>query len=318
MKKNYFLNIAYVWISYLVFRISKKSFKGTNNALINIYSLDNGIFKEKLHKLISYKILKSFNESIDVSSPVKDLNENGYHVFENKLEENIVLELFDLGSKLKCNDGRNFIQFDPENLTAVRYNFDKQDLINNKIVQDLIMDNYLIKTVREYFQSKPIFDLPAMWWSTPFQKTASSEAAQLYHYDMERAKWLKIFFYLTDVDDNNGPHYYIQGSHKINSKPSSLLSKGYERISDNEIRKFYKPNDFKVIKGERGTFFAGDTLCWHKGKNLKNNNRLVLELNYTSSLFGYNHKKMIVKNTTKKFKLFCSKNPVYTKNILIG
>lgn len=316
MKKNYFFNITYIIFSYLYFLITKKSFSGTNNALINVYSIDNGIFKERLHRFISIRLQNYHNKAIDVSQPVKNLNDYGYHVFNNKLEKKTVSELYNLGYNLKCNDGKKITYFDPKNLSAVRYNFDKQDLINNCYVQDLIMDDFLIETVRQYFQSQPIFDLPAMWWSTSYQKIASSEAAQLYHYDMERAKWLKIFFYLTDVDDNNGPHYYIRGSHKINSKPKSLLSRGYERITDEEISKFYDPIDFRIIKGKKGTFFVGDTLCWHKGKNLIKNNRLVLELNYTSSLFGYNDKEdMIIKNATKKFKLFCSKNPNYSKKI---
>ena len=65
------------------------------------------------------------------------------------------------------------------------------------------MDEYLIDVAREYFDSEPIFDIPVMWWSN-FGNVPSSEAAQLYHYDLERVKWLKIFFYLTDVNDYNG------------------------------------------------------------------------------------------------------------------
>ena len=97
---------------------------------------------------------------------------------------------------------KNYI-FDPKNLSAVRYNFDKQDLINNRYVQDLIMDDFLIETVRQYFQSQPVFDLPT---GVNYTKIASSEA-QLYHYDMERVKWLKIF---TNRRRYNGPHYYIR------------------------------------------------------------------------------------------------------------
>jgi hypothetical protein len=304
----------YIITSYLAFKIFKKNLKKTNQALINIYSFDNGIFNKKLHKKISHKKKITKKTGLNYEA-VKDLKENGYHIFKRKIDENIVNKLYDLALNLKCDDVNKKSRFNPNKITRVRYNFNKQDLANNLLVQDLIMDDSLISIVREYFNSEPIFDLPAMWWSAPYGESASSEAAQLYHYDMERAKWLKIFFYLTDVDSDNGPHYYIRGSHKINAKPKNLLSRGYVRISDQEIKKYYSPNDFKVIKGTKGTFFAGDTLCWHKGKNLKKRNRLVLELNYTSSLFGYDSEKFHIENYTEKFRSFCNKNPIYSKNI---
>ena len=83
-----------------------------------------------------------------------------------------------------------------------------------------------------------------------------------------------------------------------------------------KIKKYYPKNDFKVIKGLKGTTFAADTLCWHKGKNLIKGNRLVFELNYTSSLFGFNTKKLIVKKQDTEFVKFCMNNPIYSKNFL--
>ena len=179
------------------------------------------------------------------------------------------------------------------------------------------MDEVIIDVARQYFQSEPIFDMPAMWWSTPFGNGPSSEAAQLYHFDLDRVKWLKIFIYLTDVDDYNGPHYYIEKTHKINSKPKELLSRGYVRIKDEEMKNYFNENDFKVIKGPKGSAFAADTLCWHKGKNLTKGCRLVLELNYTSSLFGINTTKLKVDKGSEKFIKFCIENPTYSKNIEI-
>ena len=316
MKVKYYLNIGYVILSYFFYIISKKCFSKTNQALIKIYSDDNGRFNKKLHKAISYKkkISKKTKHNFEA---VKDLKERGYHIFNSKMEEKTVNKLYDLALNLKCDDGNKKSKFNPNKINTTRYDFDKQDLANNILVQDLIMNESLITVARDYFNSEPIFDLPAMWWSTPYGESPSSEAAQMYHYDMERAKWLKIFFYLTDVDENNGPHYYIQGSHKINSKPKELLSKGYVRINDQEIKKYYKESDFKVIKGNKGTFFAGNTLCWHEGKNVKNRNRLVLELNYTSSLFGYNTDHLFIKNYENNFLKFCTENPIYSKNIII-
>jgi UDP-3-O-acyl-N-acetylglucosamine deacetylase len=61
--------------------------------------------------------------------------------------------------------------------------------------------------------------------------------------------------------------------------------------------------------------FIGDTKCWHKGTPLKKGHRLVLELEYTSSLFGANYPKMEVNNTTQAFKDFCAKNKTFATHL---
>tara|TARA_B100000902_G_C27161614_1_gene839037 strand:- start:22 stop:984 length:963 start_codon:yes stop_codon:yes gene_type:complete len=316
MKKNYFINVFYALFSYFYFRLFRKSLNKTNQALVNIYSKDNGIFMSKFHRLISYNRVKENNGDITKKkgSIYYNLKKNGYHILNQKIDTNKVNKLIKLAYNLKCDDGFTKRKFNQNNLTSNRYIFDQNDLINDKTVQSLVMDKFFIKIARDYFNSEPIFDMAVMWWSTPFEKEASSEAAQLYHYDCNgRVKWLKIFVYLTDVDEKNGPHHYIQGTHKIGSKSKKLLSRGYIRISDDEIKKYYPKDDFKVIKGAKGTTFAADTLCWHKGKNLVKGNRLVFELNYTSSLFGFNNN-LVVKKENNEFLKFCINNPIYSKN----
>ena len=69
--------------------------------------------------------------------------------------------------------------------------------------------------------------------------------------------------------------------------------------------------------GEAGSIFIGDTKCWHKGTPLKKGHRLVLELEYTSSLFIANYPKMIVHNASDAFKEFCNTHQTFASNIEI-
>jgi hypothetical protein len=177
------------------------------------------------------------------------------------------------------------------------------------------MDPVILNVARNYLQCEPIFDFPAMWWSTCFSKEASSEAAQLYHFDMDRIKWLKFFFYINDVTIENGPHCYIQGTHKPRNKPQKLLNRGYTRISDADLRPYYNSEDFKMLCADAGTVFAGDTTCWHKGSPLRSGHRLVFELEYTGSLFGANRPKMVVENSNASFRDFCKNNKVFASNL---
>lgn len=295
---------------------------------IDLYCSSNGKFNEEFNNK-----LKKENPSANVNSTLEgvpgkfsandfikfnsELNEKGYSHFEKKINKELCEKLFKyaLQTPAKIPNQERKITYSPENPISEIYRIDIQDQVNNPDIQRLIMDPVLINIARNYLGCEPIFDFPAMWWSTAFKKEASEEAAQLYHFDMDRIKWLKIFFYINDVNMENGPHSYISGSHRPGSKPDEILKRGYKRIPDEDLFPYYKPDDIKVICGEAGSMFAGDTKCWHKGTNLKKGHRLVLELEYTSSLFGANYPKLEVTNFTKEFKSFCLENKRYASNI---
>ncbi|MDP3557252.1 MAG: phytanoyl-CoA dioxygenase family protein [Bacteroidota bacterium] len=297
-------------------------------ALLDLYCSSNGKFNEKIHKEIIVsnppkKITDSVNGIIGKISPADFtnintiLNKDGYYNFDKKINPELVSKIYNYALKANTVTAPLYdkkIVFDPKNPISEIYRFEQNDLINNTDIQQLIMDPVLINVARNYLGCEPIFDFPAMWWSTTFLKEASSEAAQLYHFDLDRIKWLKIFIYLNDVTSENGPHRLIKSSHLPGAKPQELLNRGYARIPDEDILKHYKPDDFLVVIGDAGSMFAEDTKCWHKGTPLKSGNRLVLEFEYTSSLFGANYPKFEVKNISDEFKQFCINNPIYASN----
>ncbi len=246
------------------------------------------------------------------------LNKDGYANFNKKIPAETVKRLVDYALKNPTKTAPKYdtpVIYNPEHPISEIYRFDLNDLINNPDIQDLIMDPQLINIARNYLGCEPVFDFPAMWWTTAFLKHASEEAAQLYHFDLDRIKWLKIFIYLTDVTEENGPHRFIRGSHKVGSKPKDILKRGYARIPDQDLTPHYKAEDFVVYYGEAGAMFAGDTKCWHKGTPLQKDHRLVLEFEYTSSLFGTNYPKLQVKESSAAFKEFCAKHLYYATNI---
>ncbi|MEO8414435.1 MAG: phytanoyl-CoA dioxygenase family protein [Ginsengibacter sp.] len=321
-KENFFSN-------YNMFLKTGETSHDSYMSLINLYCSTNGRLNEIAHQKIKksnppHKIAEqlegvpgNFNKH-GFKKINDELKKNGYVIFDKKLDKDILGRLYNYalqtGAKISYrHDGK--ILYDPFNPKSEIYRFDIADLVNNVDIQTLIMDPVLINVARDYLECEPIFDFPAMWWSTSFNKEASSEAAQLYHFDMDRIKWLKIFFYINDVTEENGPHCYIQGTHKPGKKPPEILQRGYARISDEDLKPYYQLDDFRVLCGDAGTIFAGDTKCWHKGTLLKSGDRLVLELEYTASLFGANRKKMIIENPTPAFRDFYNNNKVYVSNM---
>lgn len=216
-------------------------------------------------------------------------------------------------------DGGNLLQiFDRRQPQAVRHQFQPEQLFLDPVVQTLTTDPYFFAIAQEYLGFNPVQDLLSMWWSAPqgrvsagasdrmeidsaksdgvspdavlLDEAIASRAAQLYHFDMDRFKFVKFFVYLTEVGTNNGPHCYVRGSHL--RKPAALLRD--ERISDREIEQHYRAEDLLELTGPVGTILAVDTRGFHKGKPLLSGDRLIFQLQFSDSLFGQNYPSIAV------------------------
>lgn len=301
----------------------------THRAFTHLYRATNGKWNEQEQKKI-----QTNNPSVKISLPIEGtldifdekafaninqtLNKDGYMIFHKKLPKEVVSRLYKYATETRVLIPPAYdkkINYDPNNLVSEIYRFNMADLLQNEDIQSLIMDPVFINIARNYFGSEPIFDGPNMWWNTAFLKEASTEAAQLYHFDLERIKWLKMFIYLNDVTGENGPHRFIKGTHLPGSKPPEILKRGYVRVSDAELQKYYEKEDFIEVCGEAGTIFVGDTKCWHKGSVVKKSHRLALELQYTSSLFGANRPVLEIIHPSDLFRQFCNTHKFYASNI---
>jgi hypothetical protein len=273
--------------------------------LISLYCQTRGVSREAITKLIKLKSKRhrfsSVTGSIGSFSPAdcrcvaSKIRTDGYYVFPQKLDSEVCDELlrFALSTPAapRTGAGADDLQakvYNPIHPMAATYHFTEHVLAQNHEIQKLICDPVFLAISQTYLGVAPVFEAVAMWWTTAFKKEADSASAQLYHFDMDHNKWVKIFIYLTDVTGESGPHCYIKGTHRTFSKPNALLSKGYVRISDKDLAQYYPPSHFKEICGKAGTVIIGDTAAFHKGKPAIAGHRLVFELEYGDSLLGKN------------------------------
>lgn len=201
----------------------------------------------------------------------------------------------------------------PEKPIAEGYYFSEQDLVGHPMVQRLMTDPKLLALAQNYLGCEPILSIVAMWWSCAgkFSGDAARALAQMYHFDMDRPRWLKNFFYLTDVNNSNGPHVFVRKTHRTGRFPRPLLAKGYARLTDQEVSQFFGQEDQMQIVGGRGSAFAEDTRGIHKGLIPEKGYRLVLQLEFCNSLFGGQYQKQLkisdsalepsVRDTMRKF-----------------
>jgi hypothetical protein len=221
------------------------------------------------------------------------LDRNGYFVFDRRLDDAICDRLLELSLQtpsLAQNGGPNgedvIIRYERSAPRAVRYELDTSDLLANPDVQTLIADWSFIAVAQDYLRTIPILDIVTMWWHTAFSDHPDARAAQLYHFDMDRPRWLKFFVYLTDVETENGPHCFVRGSHRTGGIPRELLSRGYARHEDKDVERHFPPADRIRFIGRKGTVIAEDTRGLHKGQHVQRGDRLVLQLEFANSLFG--------------------------------
>ncbi len=225
---------------------------------------------------------------------VRDLRTNGYHVFDEKLAPELCDRLMEIALETTCSvramdsdpapPAR--VLYDRESPVGIRYDYHPSDLIRHVEVQDLMSDASMLAIAQEYLGSAPVLDIVAMWWHTAFSRKPDKTAAQYYHFDMDRVKWLKFFILLTDVSPSTGPHCFVPGSHRRGKTPRALLKRGYARLTDSEVREQFPNTDIVEFTGPRGTIIAEDTRGLHKGKHVQKGDRLMFELEFANSTFG--------------------------------
>jgi ectoine hydroxylase-related dioxygenase (phytanoyl-CoA dioxygenase family) len=282
----------------------KKNSRYSHQYMIHFFSLFGaylniclGIFlgkkKVNIGSTLSEKIFLKKKNII-----VKKLNNYGYHIQEKAISKNQIIEVKRYLKKLKgyyISDnhpaGSKKYFFNEKNPKAVKFFYESNDLIKSKLIQDLAFDRKILSIAEDYLGTAPILDIVTAWWSVP-SENPDKKAAQFWHFDMDRPTWLKVFFYLTDCNEDNGPHCYISGTHLKKKIPFKLRYKGYSRLNDFEIVNTIQKRLIKKFTTNKGSVLFEDSSGLHKGLKLKAGSRLILQFQYSSSLFGANVDKL--------------------------
>ena len=224
------------------------------------------------------------NEAV-AEDAVSKLKEDGFYIMPWLMPKNWVDSVVEDLKKLQVEsrEDKKDLQIAKtvKPVSATYWHSDK-DLVKIKELRSLILDKGVLEIISRYLGCKAVFDLTAAWWSFPSGKP-SSASAQLFHYDCDRIRWLKVFVYLNDVGVSNGPHSFIRKSHK----DSLIKCLRDERHSDEEIFKIYDKSAEVQFIGPAGTVILEDTMGFHKGNPVTNGHRLIFEYEYSINHYGW-------------------------------
>jgi hypothetical protein len=156
------------------------------------------------------------------------------------------------------------------------------------LVARLAEDPVLLEIAARYLGTVPKLVGVALWWSYPEASDAEARnrAAQMFHFDLDDFKFIKYFFYLTDVDETSGPHVIVRATHRNKRQMEAGDAFKVRRYSDAEVEQMYGKDRIVSITGPAGTCIIEDTLCIHKGAPPSGRPRLVFQLQYALNDFG--------------------------------
>ncbi|MBW4527410.1 MAG: hypothetical protein KME18_19860 [Phormidium tanganyikae FI6-MK23] len=155
-------------------------------------------------------------------------------------------------------------------------------------IAQLSRDPMLLSIAAEYLGANPVLISSNLWWSfvTEAPLQARRKAAQLFHYDLDDYRFIKFFFYLTNVDSLTGAHACIRGTHRRKKFAHEWNKK---RFKDSEIIDSYGIENLVTIRGNAGFGFVEDTLCFHKGMPPIRHDRLMLQIEFATRDYQMQH-----------------------------
>jgi hypothetical protein len=227
-----------------------------------------------------YDLLRGLDPH-DVAAAVE---REGFYVAPTRLDDasvDAVRDVLERGPAIPQGDALRGVSPGPPGPSAPTWWLPAQCAVASPVVQRLMIERRLALAAGRYLGVEPMIVSVALWKSITW-RTADRLSAQYFHYDNDRAAFIKMFVYLTDVTERNGAHVYVARSHR--EKPTRLLHGG--RLHDRDVRRFFPERDWRVITGPKGSVFFADTAGFHKGGVMSEGERAVLQINLGSDRFG--------------------------------
>lgn len=154
--------------------------------------------------------------------------------------------------------------------------------LNCPAINKIALDPVINWIALNYIGCVPRYLGANLWWTYPTiaERSERLKHAQFFHRDIDDFKFLKFFFYLTDVEAGDGGHWIVIDSHR--NPPHVRLKDRFvtRRFEDEEINNYYDNSNLIEVIGQAGTGFSEDTLCVHKAATPARNPRLILQLQF--------------------------------------
>ena len=169
--------------------------------------------------------------------------------------------------------------------TNVAY-YNEVDVLAAPGILDLANDPLIIDLVSQILGAKPLISYMAAWWTYP-SAGASLRRGELFHRDVDDWAFVKVFTYLTDVDDQSGPHQFITGS-----QDCARLCE-IRNFDDKVVFENFDERNVCSFTGSAGTTLVENTFGLHRGTKPFDRPRLIYQTLYSLRQTIYGPRKPI-------------------------
>ena len=236
-----------------------------------------------------YPVSKSALALADIDRLVHDVDEDGF-AFGLGLPDELLSDLISYAWSATCyGNGKPQFGLRYEEKAAAEKQcgtvFSQAEFfdLDNSVpaIARLSCDPLLLSISARYFGSQPVYTDSRLWWTFATRESEFdvTHTSCFFHFDKDDYASLRFFFYLTDVDEETGPHKVVRKSHK-KKKLSQLISLG-ERGQE-EIEKMYGSDSIVTVCGSAGSGFADDPFCFHRATRPTAKDRLLLQLRFAT------------------------------------
>lgn len=284
------------------------------------------IFRYKIiHSEINYRIYKFLFNLINLKDFLKnkhykkksnenlhsqELNEKGFLFLEDKLCNDLKVD--NINNKIK-----NIINEDVKNLEKNKA-FIKlattEEILSNKDCFEFLTNNKLIGIINSYLGEVPQILHTQVWYSP--NKKFIENTSQEFHLDHEDRKQVKLFLFLEDISEDNGPLELISKSHseqKIKDTGYRLMGGDKpKRLSDKSI---ILDHIIKCVGMQNSIILVDTSKVLHRGSTKSPKSRTIFMAQYVTKYSTSKNKDIVINNNSNdtksnKLKLFFEKNPI--------
>jgi hypothetical protein len=161
--------------------------------------------------------------------------------------------------------------------------FDGESISAESAMFTLALNKGVLELISGYMGSVPILHGIRLLESRPLGREGKEEEAwnrdQLWHRDKYDKYSIRLFVYLTEVDEDSGPFEYFK-----KSVSDTLVSSYYRRSTDTElVKKGVLPLKETVTGGAGSSFLVDVRNCVHCGSKCRTKDRVAFTAIYTSS-----------------------------------
>lgn len=235
--------LIYRWITNLKYTLSYLIFVKNRSSNSIEVQIRKKILSDLRHNGIAFLTIEEFFPQTDYLHQMK--------AWLDRNEKNLV-----------CKEKKKFLMSYHGNENSIL------DLDSNNPFINFYLSDPILRIVCDYLGYVPQLNYLTIEKTLVMQES-SPVHSQKWHRDPEEQKMIKVFIYLNDVNEDNGPFFYVKGS-----QPSSKSK--FRNIAPQYLPKGSYPDEVKVLdaihpeaivcaKGKTGTLIFCDTAGLHRG-----------------------------------------------------